>query len=181
MDKKRIIKKILSKKYATRIIFLGPIRFIQYFIAQKLFRINSNVPWPVHWSSFVTHPKNIIRKAELPYLGHHFGCYIQGKNGIEIGVNLRYGPNVHIVSASHDLNDYEKHTQGKPIIIGDNCWIGAGSIILPEVKLGNHVVVAAGSVVTKSFEENNILIGGIPAKIIKKLDNYTGKYNGIEK
>ncbi|MDO6600868.1 MULTISPECIES: DapH/DapD/GlmU-related protein [Tenacibaculum] len=176
-----LIKKIFSKKISARIIFLGPKRFVQYFIAQKIFRINSNVPWPVHWSSTVTHPNNIKKKSQLPFLGHHFGCYIQANNGIHIGYNLRYGPNVHIVSASHDLNDYEKHTKGKPIIIGDNCWIGAGAIILPEVELGNHIIVAAGSVVTKSFKENNVLIAGIPAKIVKELESYSGKFNGIEK
>lgn len=180
MDKKKIIKKILPKKVATRLIFLGIKRYLQYIFFQRILRINSNVKWPVHWSSIVTHPSNIYKKSELPLLGHHPGCYIQANNGIYIGVNLRYGPNVHIVSASHDVNDYEKHIHSKPIKIGDNCWIGAGSIILPEVELGNHVVVAAGSVVTKSFGDN-LLIGGIPAKEIKKLDLYVGKYNGIEK
>lgn len=62
-----------------------------------------------------------------------------------------------------------------------NCWIGSGAIILAEVNLGNHVVVAAGSVVTKSFEEDNILIAGTPAKIIKRLDEYKGDFNGIER
>ena len=57
-------------------------------------------------------------------------------------------------------------------IIGDNCWIATNAVILPGVELGEHVIVGAGSVVTQSFKENNILIGGVPAKIIKKLDNY---------
>lgn len=94
---------------------------------------------------------------------------------------MRYGPNVHIISASHDLNDYENHTSGPAIKIGDNCWIGSGSIILPGVELANHIVIAAGSVVNKSFTEDNLLIGGIPAKIIKKLNTYKGKQNGIER
>ena len=50
--------------------------------------------------------------------------------------------------------------------------IGASSIILPEVKLGNHIVIGAGSVVTKSFVEDNVLLAGNPAKKIKNLDNY---------
>lgn len=180
MNKKVLIKKILPKKLSTYLLFLGSKRLVQYFILQRVFRINSHVPWPVHWSSIVTHPKKIKRKSILPILGHHPGCYIQANNGIEVGVNLRYGPNVHIVSASHDLNDYEKHTKTNPIRIGDNCWIGAGVIILPGVEIGNHVVVAAGSVVTKSFG-NDVLIGGIPAKELKRLETYKGKYNGIEK
>lgn len=55
----------------------------------------------------------------------------------------------------------------KETIIGENCFIGEKSIILPGVILGNNVIVAAGSVVTKSFDDN-VLIGGNPAKIIKK-------------
>lgn len=50
--------------------------------------------------------------------------------------------------------------------IGDNCFIGAGSIILPGVTLAENIVVAAGSVVTKSFFESNIIIGGNPAEKI---------------
>lgn len=57
---------------------------------------------------------------------------------------------------------------GKPITIGDNCWIGGSATIVPGVTLGNNVVVAAGAVVTKSFGDN-VVIGGNPAKIIKEL------------
>jgi maltose O-acetyltransferase len=55
-----------------------------------------------------------------------------------------------------------------PVTIGDNCWIGGGAIINPGVSIGNNVVVASGAVVTKSFGDN-VLIGGCPAKVIKKL------------
>ena len=181
MNKLKIIRGLFAQKYASRIIFLGPKRYCEYIFFQRILRINSHVSWPVHWSSTVTHPKKIKQKSELPYLGHHFGCYIQANNGIEVGLNLRYGPNVHIISANHDLDDYEKHPSMSPIIIGDNCWIGAGSILLPGVVLANHVVVAAGSVVTKSFTEDNVLIGGTPARVIKHLNCYKGKYNGIER
>lgn len=97
-------------------------------------------------------------------------------NGIRVGKNVRYGPNVHIISANHSLVDYDEHPDCGPIVIGDNCWIGAGSIILPAVHLNEHVVVAAGSVVTKSFGPN-VLIGGTPAKIIKNLPPYEGDSN----
>lgn len=52
------------------------------------------------------------------------------------------------------------------ISIGDKCFIGANSVILPGVTLANNVIMAAGSVVTKSFHENNIIIGGNPARVI---------------
>ena len=74
---------------------------------------------------------------------------------------------------NHDVNNYSKYVKSKSIIIGDNCWIGAGAIILPGVSLGDHIIVAAGSVVTKSFEDNDQIIGGNPAQFIKKLSKYS--------
>ena len=59
-------------------------------------------------------------------------------------------------------------TSHKGIIVGDNCWIGAKATILDGVRIGNGCVIAAGSVVTKSFPDN-VIIAGNPAKIIKKL------------
>ena len=56
----------------------------------------------------------------------------------------------------------------KPIIIGDDVWIGANAVILPGVTIGKHCVVAAGAVVTKDVPDNTI-VGGVPAKEIKKI------------
>ena len=161
------------KKFIRKIKYFGVLRTLQYFFFQRVLLINYKVPWPVHWSSIVNHHENITQKEFRPYLGAMPSQYIQAMNGIEIGLNLRIGPGVKIISANHDLHDYSKHKNEGPIIIGDNCWLSANSILLPGTKLGDHVVVAAGSVVTKSFESNH-LIGGNPAKIIKKLDSYIG-------
>ena len=55
---------------------------------------------------------------------------------------------------------------GKPITIGDNCWLGGHVTVLPGVTLGENVVVGAGSVVTKSFGDNVVIVGN-PARVIK--------------
>jgi len=153
--------------------YIGVKNLLTYFIFQRILRINSHVPWPVHWSSIVSSHKNITLKSYRPYLGFMPGQYIQAINGIKIGRNLRIGPGVKIISASHNLNDYDLHDSIDPIEIGDNCWFSADVIILPGVKLGDHTVVAAGAVVTKSFS-GNCMIGGTPAKVIKQLKNYEG-------
>lgn len=57
----------------------------------------------------------------------------------------------------------------KPVIIGDDVWIGANSVILPGVTIGSHCVVAAGAVVTKDVPKNTV-VGGIPAKVLKTLE-----------
>lgn len=64
------------------------------------------------------------------------------------------------------------------ITIGDNCFIGAGVIILPGVTIGNNVIVGAGSVVTKSVPEN-MIVGGNPARIINTVDKYTKYVNSV--
>jgi acetyltransferase-like isoleucine patch superfamily enzyme len=171
---KNSIKLLMNNnKKLKPFLYVRPFTRVQYFIAQRIFRINSSIPWPVHWSSIVTHPKNITQDGFRPYFGFMPGQYIQAKNGIIVGENLRLGPGVKIISASHELNDYSKHTINRPIKIGRNCWLAANVIILPGIELGDHVVVAAGAVVTKSFGPN-LVIGGNPAKVIRDLPKYQG-------
>ena len=97
------------------------------------------------------------------------GCYIQGGGEVRIGNYVQFGPNVGILSSNHDLYDQTKYNNA-PIEIGDYSWIGMNSIVTAGVKLGTRTIVAAGTVVTKSFPEGFCVIGGIPAKIIKQLD-----------
>jgi acetyltransferase-like isoleucine patch superfamily enzyme len=113
-------------------------------------------------------------KTFPPYPGLGPGQYIQAENGIYIGRNVRMGPGVKIISANHNLENFEQHDPSEPIYIGDFCWLGANCVILPGVNLGSHVIIAAGAVVTKSFKENDIVIGGVPAKKIKDIGPYKG-------
>lgn len=94
--------------------------------------------------------------------------------------SITIGNNVHIADLvmMHDTNFHEveegKGVTSKPIKIGNNAWIGARSIILPGVEIGENSVIAAGSVVTKSVPKN-CLAAGVPAKVSKYLkcsDNY---------
>ena len=103
---------------------------------------------------------------------NHIGCM----NKIIIGNNVLMGSNILIEDHSHgNTFDYSKPRTQLPlvsngeIIIGDNVWICDNAVILGGAHIGNNCVIAANSVVNKSFPDN-CLIGGIPAKIIKKLD-----------
>lgn len=174
---KRFIKKILVRLFSEKRVKTLAKKFSrqrrQIFFFQRILRINSKVPWPVHWTSLVQNPENINRKdPKSATPGFMPGCYIQAINGIEVGKNLYVGPGVKIISADHDVYEYEKHIKCPPVILGDNCWLGCNCVILPSVELGNHTIVAAGSVVTKSFKEGDCTIGGVPAKILKKLGSY---------
>ena len=144
-------------------------KMIKQAFLQKVLRKNAHVPWPVHPTSMIKSPEKIERGSRCPGLAPF--CYLDGRNGIRIGENTWIGPRVSIISMNHDLQDYTQYVTGEPIVIGRDCWIGTGAIITAGVQLGDHTVVAAGAVVTKSFE-GNCLVGGVPARIIKQLEPY---------
>jgi acetyltransferase-like isoleucine patch superfamily enzyme len=162
--------------YKKEFRFMSVTKFIQFRAFQKVLGINFRVPWPVHLSSIVTHYKNIQFKREINPLGYSANSYIQATNGIKIGSNVIHAVGLTIITSNHHINNFTKYTENKPVIIGDNCWLGANVTILPSVELGNHIIVAAGSIVTKSFLDDNCIIAGIPAKIIKRIDAYNGKH-----
>ncbi len=145
----------------------------KFALQQKFWGANRRIPWPVHRSSQIKAYRKIVRGTKAPGSGQRI--YLDARNGIVFGKNVWLAAGVSIISMNHDLLDYEKYQKTDPVVIGDDCILGLNSIILPGVKLGSHVVVAAGAVVTKSFEENDLVIGGNPAKIIKKLEPYHGK------
>lgn len=95
---------------------------------------------------------------------------ITSKNSIEIGDNVTIANNVVIVDHDHKKPDSVNQDMfiTKPVQLGENVWIGANAVILKGVKIGKNSIVAAGSVVIKNVE-NNTLVAGIPAKIIKKI------------
>jgi len=125
--------------------------------------------WPVHPSSKIAYFKNIkIGVDTCP--GYMRGCYIQGKNGIEIGDYTQISANVGIQSAQHDLYNLRNYKPCKPIKIGKYCLVAMNVMILPEVELGDFTIVGAGAVVTKSFPEGYCVIAGNPAKKLRDLD-----------
>ena len=138
----------------------------KYILFQKILNINGmrRIPWPVHFTSRVG---GDIKIGHLTAPGMMPGIYVNGMNGIEFGDNVYIASGVKIISANHNLDEYIKHVEAKSIMIGNNVWIGANVVILPEVHIADGVVIGAGSVVTKSFTEKNCVIAGNPAKVIK--------------
>ena len=96
-------------------------------------------------------------------------CTVIGPVTIGSHVNLAQG--ITVTALNHNFEDTTKRIdeQGvstKPVVIGDDVWIGANAVILPGVTIGHHSVVAAGAVVTKDVPSNTV-VGGVPAKEIK--------------
>lgn len=98
------------------------------------------------------------------------GCCFQDQGGIEIGDDVLIGQQVVIATLNHDLNSEKRANMiPKPVKIGNKVWIGAHATILSGVTLGDGAVVAAGAVVTKDVPKN-VVVGGVPAKIIKEIE-----------
>ena len=96
------------------------------------------------------------------------GCFIQNPQMVNVGRNVFISHGVHIYVQNHKVDNVKQMDVFDPVCIGYDCWLGANVIVLPGVFLGNGTVVAAGAVVTKSFFEGDCVIGGVPAKIIKR-------------
>ena len=114
----------------------------------------------------------ILRIGENSYIG--MNTLINGFNAsVTIGKNVSIAQNVNIMSDSGpNANPALQQVypiQAEPVTIGDECWIGASAIIMPGVTLGKFCVVAAQSFVTDSFDDYSV-IGGCPARLLKKLD-----------
>lgn len=132
---------------------------------------NRKIPWPVCPGTIVSHPDNIEFNIDNINIFQSPGCYWQNHDGkISIGDGCYIAPNVGFITTNHDVYDLSKHVEGKDIVLGKGCWIGMNAVILPGVILGDHTIVAAGGVVTKSYPNGYCVLGGTPAKIIKELD-----------
>lgn len=97
---------------------------------------------------------------------------------IYVGDYTMFGPNVTVATAGHPILPElrEKGYQyNAPVTIGKNCWIGAGSIILPGITIGNNVVVGAGSIVTKNLPDNVVAVGN-PCKILREVNDHDKEY-----
>lgn len=97
---------------------------------------------------------------------------------IEIGDKVTISTNVAFVTHDNSAKYIfgEKGDLFGKIIIGDNCFIGENATLLYDITLGNNIMVAAGAVVTKSFDKSGIIIAGNPARVIGDWETYQKKY-----
>lgn len=138
----------------------------------------------------VFHPEN-IEIGDGVYIGHYTilkgyyrnrmiigsgtwigqQCFFHSAGGLVIGCNVGIGPGVKILTSAHVLNETDRailHStiEFAPVEIGDGSDIGVGAIILPGVRIGRRVQVAAGAVVSSDVEDYAV-VGGIPARLIR--------------
>ena len=107
-------------------------------------------------------------------IGQNFHCITGENQSLIIGDNTTISANVFVSNIDHDYRELNKHILEQPIIakntvIGENCFIGYGAVLLPGSKLGNNCIVGANAVVKGEYSENTVIAGN-PAKIIKYYD-----------
>jgi len=164
-----------DKKYLTGRYFdpgFGGYRLAFRSIWMKnILRLAPPQPWPTGLTCHISNAENIVFHPDDLNNFHSPGTYFQNFDGcIHIGRGTYIGPNVGIITANHTSSDLRTHEEGQDIAIGEKCWIGMNAVLLPGVELGPGTTVAAGSVVTKSFPSGNLVIGGVPAKVLKSLE-----------
>ena len=152
--------------------------------AQLCFKINHTMPYSEDYDSLVKEvcmgnigensrvrqPVTVVRGNSVK-IGKNVvvmnNALFMAAGGITIEDNVLVAANAQLISNNHDLYDHAVLTC-KPVHLKRNCWIGAGATILPGVTVGENAVVGAGAVVTKDVEANTV-VGGNPAKLIKRL------------
>ena len=108
----------------------------------------------------------------------NYNCTILDVATVKIGDKCQMAPNVAIYTAGHPLHPVARNSAyeyGIPVEIGDNCWIGGNTVILPGVHIGDNCVIGAGSVVTKDIPDWSVAAGN-PCKVIRKITEEDKKF-----
>ena len=151
--------------------------------AQNCFKLNHTMPYTDEYNALVQElfgefgetsrlmPPTTVVRGQNVKIGQRVvvmnNSLFMGAGGITIEDDVLVAANAQLISNNHDPNEHQILTC-KPVVLKRNCWIGAGATILPGVTVGENAIVGAGSVVTKDVEPNTV-VGGIPAKLLKRL------------
>lgn len=157
--------KIVKKTYKFNDDTYDDWKYLYFFFYQRILLFNFHVPWPVHYTSFITSYTR-IKFGSYCSPGSSPFQYIQGENGINLGDNVQLAPGVCLISSNHSETNILDHKPADPIIIGSNVWIGAHAVVLPGVKIGENTIIGAGSIVTKDIPANCVAAGN-PCKVIR--------------
>lgn len=118
-------------------------------------------PFYTNFGKFISIGKNV-------FINH--ACSFLDMGGITIEDEVLIGPKVNLITENHPIDPNDRRALiTKPILVKRRAWIGAGATILPGVTVGENSIIAAGAVVPKDVPDN-VIVGGIPAKIIKSID-----------
>ena len=135
---------------------------------------------------------HVYNFRDLPHAGIQIGqdslvgeySVIRGQGGVKIGDRVYTSPYCQVIAVNHVFDDpnrpfVEQGITAEGILIDDDVWIGAGAIITDGVRVGKGAVVAAGAVVTEDVPAHTV-VGGVPARVIRKIDDSTKRDKSVE-
>jgi acetyltransferase-like isoleucine patch superfamily enzyme len=155
--------------HLPRILFFDFVRYLFYRWAGLRVDGRSIIYGPLTIRPFGAGKNVTIGKGCFLNTDIRFGC---PKDRVVIGKNCQIGPRVCFETMSHGMVYRTNKGRGrisKPIIVEDEVWIGCGAIVTQGVTIGKGAVVAAGAVVSKDVEAYTV-VGGVPAKLIERID-----------
>ena len=169
---KHQIKKAFAKNHSS-IIKIMKVKNTKYVVVGKKVKVHENARIECYdefrGQSFK--PSLIIGDGVI--IGNNFTALVT--NTCRIGSNSVFAHNVSIIDENHGIDPesvlpyHAQPLNSKSITIGSNCWVGCNVTFLAGAKIGDNVVVGAGSVVNKRFGDN-VIIAGVPARVIKVFD-----------
>jgi len=182
-------EKIFSLIYPFLMFFYFPLTILPRFVSSILWELTRWIPGYIGIGIRYVLLKRLAKRcgknvAVMPSVHLHIGknliignhisirehTYIDG-DFLEIGDNVMISHGSSIITGSHyydKIIPMRDLLEDRPVKIGDNVWIGAGARIIGSVNIGDNVIVGANAVVVKSVV-NNVVVGGVPAKILKEL------------
>lgn len=123
-------------------------------------------------------PGSLVLGTKLS-LGHgtfvNIDCLIDARGDVTLGDDVHVATGVQILTTSHEPGPPNRRAgrlSVSPVTVGNGAWLGAGTIVLPGVTIGEGCVVAAGAVVAEDLPPDG-LYGGVPARLIRVLDDRT--------
>lgn len=108
----------------------------------------------------------------------NFNLTVVDDGEIFVGDKVMFGPNVTIATANHPIEPSLREDcmqYNKPVHIGENVWVGAGTVIVPGVTIGKNSVIGAGSVVVKDIPENVVAVGN-PCRVLREIGEHDREF-----
>lgn len=126
-----------------------------------------------HGGTYFSNPRN-LRAGQRVFVNRN--CYLDAHAAIVLGNDVVVGHNTRIVTSNHEIGPSSRRAgavTARAVHIQDGAWLGADCIVLPGLTIGPGAIVAAGSVVTTDVEPD-VLVAGVPAKVVRRLDHEPG-------
>lgn len=162
MEEQKVCRKILQKlNFMDRSDFDGIAETVKELLG-KSDGAFINPPFYCDYGTHIETGKNFFA---------NYNCTILDVAKVKIGDHCQMAPNVAIYTAGHPVHPITRNSMyeyGKEVVIGDNVWIGGNAVICPGVHIGNHVVIGAGSVVTKDIPDWSVAAGN-PCRVIRQI------------